>query len=303
MILVQNSQWLVSQEATRMRVTVLGTGIMGAGVAGSLLRAGHQVTVWNRNGEKTEPLVAAGASAAASPSAAVADAQAVLTVLFDADSVAEVATPALDALDPSAIWVQMTTVGLDGSAQLAQLAEEHGTAFVEAQMLGTKAPAEKGQLVLLLGGDQQLLDRLAPVFDAIAVRSVNTGSAIGPASALKLAANAWVLGVNALVGQSMALATSLGLDPQLFLDAIAGGAVDTPYAHMKGAAMQAGEYPPSFPITGVLKDLDLIRSAAVRAGVSEDVIGAVAAKYGAARRGGHGDDDMAAVYTAFLPTH
>ena len=99
----------------------------------------------------------------------------------------------------------------------------------------------------------------------------------------------------------MALATALGLDSQLFLDAIAGGAVDSPYAHLKGAAMQAGDFTPSFPLTGVLKDLDLIRSAAVRAGVSEDVIGAIQAKYDSARRAGHADDDMAAIYTAFLP--
>jgi 3-hydroxyisobutyrate dehydrogenase len=284
-----------------MRVTVLGTGIMGAGVAGSALRAGHDVTVWNRDSAKTEPLSTAGATVAASPAAAVTGAEAVLTVLFDADSVATVMTDALAVMDPSAIWVQMTTVGLDGSARLAQLAEEHGVSFVEAQMLGTKAPAEKGQLVLLVGGDQGLLDRLSPVFDAIGARTVNTGAAIGPASALKLTANAWVLGVNALVGQSMALATALGLDSQLFLDSIAGGAVDTPYAHVKGAAMQAGDFAPSFPIAGVLKDLDLIRSAAVRAGVSEDVIGAIQAKYDAARRAGHGDDDMAAIYKAFLP--
>ena len=286
-----------------MRVTVLGAGIMGAGVAGSLIRAGHQVTVWNRDSTKTETLAAAGATVAASPAVAVTGADAVLTVLFDADSVETVITPVLAVLDSSAIWVQMTTVGLDGSAMLAGMAAQRGVLFVEAQMLGTKAPAENGQLVLLVGGDQDVLDRLSPIFDAIADRTVNTGNAIGPASALKLAVNAWVLGVNALVGQSMALATALGLDPQLFLDAIAGGAVDTPYAHIKGAAMQAGDFTPSFPLTGVLKDLDLIRSAAVRAGVSEDVIGAIQAKYDSARRAGHGADDMAAIYTAFLPPH
>jgi len=284
-----------------MRVTVLGTGIMGAGVAGSLLRAGHEVTVWNRDSAKTEQLAVAGATSAESPAAAVAGAEAVLTILFDADSVEAVLTDVLPSMDPSAIWVQMTTVGLDGSARLAGLAEQHGVSFVEAQMLGTKAPAEKGQLVLLVGGEQKLLDRLSPVFDAVSARTVNTGSAIGPASALKLTANAWVLGVNALVGQSMALATALGLDSQLFLDAIAGGAVDTPYAHLKGAAMQAGDFTPSFPLSGVLKDLDLIRSAAVRAGVSEDVIGAIQAKYDSARRAGHADNDMSAIYTAFLP--
>ncbi|MET0865454.1 MAG: NAD(P)-dependent oxidoreductase, partial [Nakamurella sp.] len=225
-----------------MRVTVLGTGIMGAGVAGSLLRAGHDVTVWNRDGGKTRPLAEAGATVASSPAQAVAGAEVVLTILFDGDSVHDVMTQSLGSVDPSAIWAQMTTVGLDGSARLAGLAEQHGVSFVEAQMLGTKAPAEKGLLVLLVGGDPQLLDRMAPVFDAISARTVNTGTAIGPASALKLTANAWVLGVNALVGQSIALATSLGLDPQLFLDAIAGGAVDTPYAHVKGAAMLAGDF-------------------------------------------------------------
>lgn len=284
-----------------MRVTVLGTGIMGAGVVRSLLRAGHEVTVWNRDGEKARALAGAGAKVAQSPAEAVTDADAVLTILFDADSVAEVMMQACDSPNRTAIWAQLATVGLDGSASLGKLADEQGLLFVEAQMLGTRAPAEKGELVLLVGGDQALLDRLSPVFEAIGSRTVNTGSTIGPAAALKLAANAWVQGVTALVGQSMALAKSLGLDPQLFLDAIAGGATDTPYAHVKGAAMQAGDFAPSFPITGVLKDLDLIRSAALRAGVSEDVIGAIQGRYQAASRAGHGDDDMAAVYTAFLP--
>ncbi|MEP6561645.1 MAG: NAD(P)-binding domain-containing protein, partial [Nakamurella sp.] len=155
-----------------MRVTVLGTGIMGAGVVRSLLRAGHEVTVWNRDGEKARALAGAGAKVAQSPAEAVTDADAVLTILFDADSVAEVMMQACDSPNRTAIWAQLATVGLDGSASLGKLADEQGLLFVEAQMLGTRAPAEKGELVLLVGGDQALLDRLSPVFEAIGSRTV-----------------------------------------------------------------------------------------------------------------------------------
>jgi len=284
-----------------MRVTVLGTGIMGAGVAGSLLRAGHDVTVWNRDPAKAAPLADKGAIVAASPVEAVAGAEAVLTVLFDADSVIDVMSSALPAMQASSIWAQLSTIGLDGTARAAKLAEQHGVLMVDAMMLGTRAPAEKGELVLLVSGDAAQLDHLAPVFDAIGSRTIDAGAELGQASALKLATNAWVGSITALVGQSLAMVGALGLDPQLFLDAIRGGPTDTPYAHVKGAAMLSADYRPSFTIDGVLKDLDLIRSAAQTAGVPDELLQAVQGKFEVARRSGHGSDDMAAVYTAFLP--
>lgn len=283
-----------------MRVTVLGTGIMGAGVAGSLLRAGHEVTVWNRDPAKAKPLGEAGATVADSPAEAVTGAEAVLTVLFDTDAVLDVMTQIVGSLGDS-VWLQLSTIGLDGSAKTAELARQHGVSLVEAMMLGTKAPAEKGQLVLLVGGDPALIDRLSPVFDAISARVVNTGEKIGPATALKLAANAWVGSITALIGQSMALTRALGLDPQLFLDAIEGGATDVQYAHVKGKSILAGEYPPSFPVAGIIKDLGLIRAAAQDVGVADEVLAAVEGRFLAADELGHGSDDMASVYTAFLP--
>lgn len=285
-----------------MKITVLGTGIMGAGVAGSLLRAGHQVTVWNRDAAKAAPLGAAGALVAQTPAEAVAGADAVLTILFDADSVVDVMTQAADSLPPSTIWAQLSTIGLDGTQQAAELAARQGVSFVDAMMLGTKAPAETGKLVMLVSGDPAVVERLTPVFDAISIRTVNAGSTVGSASALKLAANAWVQSVTAAVGQSMALTKALGLDPQLFLDAIKGGATDTPYAQIKGAAIIANDFAPSFAIDGAIKDLGVIRAAALQAGVSDGVLAAVEAKFSEASRAGFGAQDMAAVYTAFLPT-
>ncbi len=284
-----------------MKITVLGTGTMGAGVAGSLLRAGHDVTVWNRDPAKAAALAAAGATVAQTPAEAVAQAEAVLTVLFDGDAVVDVMTEAAGSMPQSAIWAQLSTIGVTETTRTAELAARHGLSLVDAPMLGTKLPAETGKLVLLVSGDPALIDRLAPVFEAISIRTVNAGPTIGAASALKLAANAWVQSVTALIGQSMAMTRSLGLDPQLFLDAIKGGGTDTPYAHIKGAAIIANDFTPSFTIDGTLKDLGLIRSAAQDVGVSDDVLAAVEAMFAAASRAGHGSDDMGAVYTAFLP--
>ncbi len=284
-----------------MKITVLGTGIMGAGVAGSLLRAGHDVTVWNRDPAKAAPLAAAGATLAETPGEAVAQADVVLTVLFDADSVVDVMTAAVVSLPKTAIWVQLSTIGLAGTTRAAELAARHGVSFVDAPMLGTKTPADTGKLVLLVSGDPELIERLTPVFAAISLRSVDAGPTIGAASALKLAANAWVQSVTVAIGQSMALTKALGLDPQLFLDAIGGGATDTPYAQIKGAAIIANDYSPSFAIDGAIKDLGLIRAAARDVGVPDDVLAAVQAKFSTASAAGHGAEDMSAVYTAFLP--
>ncbi len=284
-----------------MKVTVLGTGIMGAGVARSLLRAGHQVTVWNRNGAKAQPLAENGATVASSPAAAVAEADVVLTILHDAAAVLEVMAAAAPSVPGDAVWAQLSTIGLDGTQRVAGFARDHGLTVVEAMMLGTRQPAENGRLTLLVSGRPDVLQRLSPVFDAIGSKVVNAGAGLGRASALKLAANAWVQSVTALVAQSLALTSGLGLEPTLFLDAIKSGATDTPYAHLKGAAMMSASYEPSFTIDGVLKDLGLIRAAAQGAGVPDDVLREVEARYAAAADAGHGFDDMAAVYVAFAP--
>jgi 3-hydroxyisobutyrate dehydrogenase len=201
----------------------------------------------------------------------------------------------------TAIWAQLSTIGPAGTARAAELAARHGVSFVDTPMLGTRLPAETGKLVLLVSGDQAVLERLASVFEAISIRTVDAGPTIGAASALKLATNAWVQSVTALIGQSMAMTKSLGLDPQLFLDAITGGAIDTPYAHIKGAAIIANDFTPSFTIDGTIKDLGLIRAAAQDVGVCDDILAAVEARFAAASKAGHGSDDMGAVYTAFLP--
>lgn len=280
-----------------MRVTVLGTGIMGTGMVHSLLREGHEVTVWNRSPERARGLAGDGAQVGADPAAAVADAEAVVTILYDADAVIEVMT-GLE-LPDGCVWLQCSTIGIDGTDRVAALAQDRGWMLLDAPVLGTRAPAEQGALVVLAAGSDEAVSAAGPVTDAIGAKVVRAGDAPGDGSRLKLVCNAWVGSINAALGQSIALADGLGLDPQLFLDAVEGGAVDAPYVHVKGAAMMDQDWTTSFAVDGVVKDVGLIRAAAVEAGTDPRLLDAVLALYEQASAAGHGDSDMAAVRTAF----
>lgn len=282
-----------------MRVTVLGTGAMGAGVAGSLLREGHQVTVWNRSADKAAPLGERGATVATDPSAAVEHAEVVLLTLFDTEAVVDVLEQAAGDAPTDAVWVQASTIGVDGTATVVQLAAKYGISLVEAMMLGTKAPAEQGKLTMLAAGPAADVDRVVPVLDAIGAKTVCAGERVGDGTALKLAANAWIASITAATGQSLALAAALGLDPQLFLDAIDGSASDSAYAHTKGASIIAGEFPAQFALDGLRKDIGLIADAARANGVSTTLLDALGRVYADASAAGHGGDDIAAVGTAF----
>jgi 3-hydroxyisobutyrate dehydrogenase len=282
-------------------VAVLGTGIMGAGMARNLIAAGLDVTVWNRSPDRARPLADAGARTATDAAEAVAGADVVVTMLFDADATAQVMEWALPAVAPDAVWVQTGTVGLDGTARLAELAEQHGVAFLDAPVLGTRQPAEQGALTVLVGGPETLRDRVAPVFDAIGSRTIWVGERPGDGHKLKLVSNSYVAVLMAGVAQAMALAEALGLDPQLFLDGVAGGSLDSPYVQVKGKAILAAEFPTSFSVGGVAKDTALIASAMRASGVDSGFLEAAHEAFRRAAAAGHGDEDMAAVVHAFRP--
>ncbi len=280
---------------TNPTVALLGTGTMGAGMAASIARAGLPLHVWNRSREKAEPLAGVGAVVADSPAEAVEGADLVLTMLFDADAVAATMEQARASLAPGAVWVQQSTVGVEGSDRLVALARDLGVAYVDAPVRGTRKPAEDGALVVLASGPQDIRERVTPVFDAIGSRTLWLGAA-GEASRLKLAANAWVITVVEGIAESLALTRSLGLDPHLFLQAVAGGAMDAPYVQLKGTAMIEGDFAPSFSLDGAAKDADLIVAAARGAGVELAVVEAARDHLARARAAGHGGLDLSATY-------
>lgn len=271
-------------------VAMLGTGIMGSGMARSMARAGLDVTVWNRSADKARAL---DLPVADTPADAVKDKDIVVTMLFDFDSVATIMAEALPAMRDDAIWLQTSTIGIEESAKLAELAARKGVSFVDAPVSGTRQPAENGELTVLAAGRPD--ERLEPVLDAISAKVVWVGERPGDGHRLKLVMNAWVLTLTAGAAQSIALAEALGLDPSMFLEMIAGRPLDSGYAQLKGKAMLSGDFTPAFPLSGAAKDAGLIKAAAAEAGVASDLAEALEHLYGGA---GNPDDDMSAVIRA-----
>lgn len=273
---------------------------MGAAMAQSLARAGHDVAVWNRTRERAEQVAASvGAdtmTVAGSVADAVAGADAVISILFDLDATLAVADDVAGALGADSVWIQAGTVGPAGQRRIAEAA---GASMLDAPVVGTKKPAEDGALVVLVSGPDPLVEAARPVFDAIGSRTVVAGPEIGQASALKLVCNSWIATITAGTAQALAFASALGVDPRLFLSTIEGGPTDSKYAQLKGAAILDGNYATSFAVDGVSKDVALMTDAARQAQFPTDLLDAIHSLFERASAGGHGDEDMAAVRFAF----
>ena len=191
--------------------------------------------------------------------------------------------------------LQQSTVGVEGAERLAAVADELGLVYVDAPVLGTKKPAEDGALVILASGPDEVRDRVAPVLEAIGSRTMWLGAA-GQGSRLKLVANSWVLTVLEGIAEALAFAKALGLEPEQFLDAVKGGAMDAPYVQLKGNAMLNGAFDPAFALDGAAKDAGLMLDAARAAGADIPIAEVTQRYLQAASAAGHGDLDMAAIF-------
>jgi 3-hydroxyisobutyrate dehydrogenase len=284
--------------STQETIAVLGAGgTMGRPMARNLARSGIGVRAWNRSAEKAQELTGEGIELCPSPADAAAGASVVLTMLSDADAVLEVMDGhdgALAGTSAGTVWLQMSTIGIEATGRCAQLAERHGLRFVDAPVLGTKQPADQGELVVLASGPDELRERLAAVFDAVGKRTMWLGEA-GAGTRLKLAVNLWILTVVEGAAETLALAEGLGLDPSLVLDAVSGGALDLPYLQMKGKAMIERSFEPSFRLALAAKDAALVEEAAAHHDLDLPLIATIRRRLQAGAQE-HGDDDMSATF-------
>jgi 3-hydroxyisobutyrate dehydrogenase len=279
-------------------VALLGTGIMGLGMGRCMLRAGLPLRAWNRTGAKAVPLAADGAVIAETPADAVRGAAVIVTMLSDGAAVSATMSAAAPGLRAGQVWAQASTVGVAGLQPLAALASEHGLLFADAPVLGTRQPAEQGALTVFAAGPDEARPQLAPVFDAVGRKTVWLGTEAGAATRLKLVVNSWVLAITTGAAEALALARGLEVDPELFLQAVAGGPLDSAYLQSKSAAILSGDFSANFSLAMAAKDARLIIEAGSAAGIRLDLAAAVAGRFSRAAELGHADEDMAATYFA-----
>jgi 3-hydroxyisobutyrate dehydrogenase len=271
-----------------MKVTVIGTGTMGSGIAASLSRQGLATTAWDRTPANSAPLATLGASVASSPAEAVADADAVISMLPDANAVTSVFDDqgTLAALAPRAVWVQMGTIGVAGTDRMRSLVAERrpDVLFVDAPVSGSKGPAQQGQLLILASGPPDAQAKLEPVFNAIGRRTIWLGEA-GKGMRLKLVLNTWLAFVMEGLAETLALADELDVAHAAVLDALDGSPLAAPQAIAKLQKIDARDYDAEFSLAWALKDVDLALESIVDrlpalAAIAEQWHGAVAEGYG-----------------------
>jgi 3-hydroxyisobutyrate dehydrogenase len=289
---------------TTQRVAVLGTGTMGAPIARNLLHAGFDVSVWNRTAARAAALAADGAHVASTPAEAASGADVVITMLTDGPAVAHVMTGPAGAASTvalGALWLQMSTVGVEWADRLAGLAGAHGIAFVDAPVSGSSEAAQQQDLIILASGAISFRRELRPIF-AVLGRDTVWLDSVGDGSRLKLALNNWLAVLVEGVVESLTLSEALGLDPRLFLRTVADGPMACDYALAKGSAMLNARFVPGFPLRHAAKDAELALDAAHRHGIELPMTSALLPRWHQAIEGDHGGEDVAAAVTAAATT-
>jgi 3-hydroxyisobutyrate dehydrogenase len=246
-------------------VAFLGTGTMGHGLATSALRAGIPTVVWNREPESTRDLAELGADVADTAADAGRRAKVVVTMVTDADAVMSIAQEQgmLEALAPGTVWVQMSTIGVEGIERVAELVdrERPDVTLLDAPVSGSKDSAEQGQLTIFASGPREARSRVAPLFDALGQRTIWVGE-VGTGSRLKLVNNTWLAFTSEAVATSMALAHRWGLETQTVADALAGGPLMSPWQAAKLQRIAKDEFSTQFALSLALKDVRLALEAA-----------------------------------------
>jgi 3-hydroxyisobutyrate dehydrogenase len=243
----------------------LGVGAMGHGMATSALRAGIPTVVWNREPEATRDLAWLGADVAETAADAARRAEIVVTMVTNADAVISIARDQgmLAALAPGTIWVQMSTIGVEGIERVAALveAERPEVILLDAPVSGSKLPAEQGQLTIFASGPEEARSRVDPLFEALGQRTIWVG-AVGAGSRLKLVNNTWLAFTSEAVASSIALARRLGLGTETVVGALDGSTLVSPWQAAKLQRIAKDDYSSQFGLSLALKDVHLALQAA-----------------------------------------
>jgi 3-hydroxyisobutyrate dehydrogenase-like beta-hydroxyacid dehydrogenase len=278
-----------------MRVAFLGLGIMGQAMATNLVKAGHEVTVWNRTpgklveGAGIAPTPAAAAQGAEVVWMCVSDTAAVEKILFGPEGVEQ-------SLAEGMIIADSSTISPSATVKFAERVGARGVAYVDAPMTGSKIGAGNGTLIFMVGGEQATIDRLNPLFAAMGKKIFRMGET-GKGQATKLAMNLQIALIFEGFAEALTLATKLGVDPRQLVSLIEATMVRSGVVEYKAPFVLQRDFTPNFPLRLMHKDILLTLEAAKEARVKLPALETVEEIYDLATEEGHRDLDYAATLT------
>jgi 3-hydroxyisobutyrate dehydrogenase-like beta-hydroxyacid dehydrogenase len=275
-----------------MRVAFLGLGIMGRPMAANLVKAGHEVTVWNRSSGKTVE----GARHSGSPAQAAANAEIVWICVSDTEAVREVlfsANGVESALREGMVVVDSSTISPFATKEFAQRVRRRGADYVDAPVTGSKIGAESAQLIFIVGGNESTVSRIDPLFRAMG-KDVRHMGETGMGQAAKLAMNLMIALIYEGFAEALVLAEKLGVDSKKLLGLIQASMVRSGVVDYKAPFVLRRDFAPNFPLRLMHKDLRLMLDAARELRVKLPGTETIEEIYEVAAEEGHNEQDYAA---------
>jgi 3-hydroxyisobutyrate dehydrogenase-like beta-hydroxyacid dehydrogenase len=283
-------------------VSLIGLGLMGRPMGHNLLEAGFPLVVWNRTASRAESLVAAGARLAASAKEAAARADILITIVSDPPALEQVlwggdekSGGALAALKKDALYIDSSTVSPALARKVAAASAARGIRFLDAPVTGGTWGAEKGELLFMVGGEEETLEAARPVLSAMGKKIFHLGPS-GAGQTIKLAMNLLLaLEVDAFA-ESLALVTGAGLAGEKLVEVMQSSMARAGVLDVKAPVMLKGDYRPSFPLRLMHKDLSLALDLGNQLGVPLPAAAAARETYNSVKGSSQEDLDYAAVY-------
>jgi 3-hydroxyisobutyrate dehydrogenase-like beta-hydroxyacid dehydrogenase len=249
-----------------MKIGFIGLGNMGAGIAANLVRAGHDVAVWNRSPDKARALAEAGAVLTPSPKAAAAEREIVITMLADDAALEEVLSGArglLEGLGVGALHVSMSTISVACAERVTSYHATRGQRFVSAPVFGRPDAAAAAKLFVVAGGPRADVEKASPLFATLSQRVFHVGETPSAANLVKVCGNFMILAAIEALGEAMTLAQKGGVPKKQLLEVLTGTLFDTVVYRNYGAALVDDRFTPAgFAAPLGLKDMRLVGESA-----------------------------------------
>ena len=275
----------------------IGLGLMGNPMAGNLLKAGFPVIVWNRTKSRADELVGFGARLGASPRDVASQADVLITIVSDPPAIESILwgdEGALGGLRRGSTMIDSSTISPELARRVAAACAEKGVDYLDAPVTGGDWGAKKGELVFMIGGKEEVFERVKPVFEAMGKKFFQVGPN-GAGQTVKLAMNLILALEGEALAEALALATKGGVAGEKLVEVMQSSMARAGVLDVKAPSILKNEYPASFPLRLMHKDIRLALELAGKMGVTLPAASAAYATYSAVKESSKDDPDYAAV--------
>jgi 3-hydroxyisobutyrate dehydrogenase/glyoxylate/succinic semialdehyde reductase len=277
----------------------IGLGIMGSRMASNLLDKGFDLIVYNRTKDKAKDLLEKGARWADSPRELAQKSDIIFTMLANPAIVEKVAAGEegfLSSMREGALWVDSSTVNPSFSRKMAKEASIHGLRFLDAPVTGSLKPAELGELVFLVGGNEKDLDEIRPYLNAMG-KSIQHLGENGKGSSMKIIINLMLAQNMAVFSEAVSLGEALGLDKEVVIETLLEGPTAAPSLKLKKDKILSNQFEPEFPLEHLQKDLQLVSISAFESNLAMPIANVTKEVYALAKQQGLSKKEFSAIYS------